>query len=693
MTLDDRHRNELHASGLTDETIEAAGIYSAENAEIAKDLGWQPKDHDWGRGMVFPYPVPDTDRPYARVKLDFPRHDAKGKAIKYESPQKTRNRAYFPTGTKEALSDTQRQVLITEGEKKSLCATQHGFPCIGLGGVWSWQQRRRKTEGGKTYGRRLLIDDLTAIHWQGRPVVICFDSDSLDNPAVHMAECRLAEVLLVAGASVRVARLPANGDGKTGLDDYIVTHGANAFRKVIDDAGEADKPPKPSLVEWGRMYLAERFTAPDGHTLRAWRGEFYRWIKTKYVKVPVDELRADVLRWLDQIGVEKPTPKLALDIVECIRAEVMVRGEIEQPVLLGGATAEHPRWLSMSNGILDMDRAKPGEKAALRKHTPQWFSMMALPYPYDPEAKCDTWFDTLSAIFDGDEERVALLGEWFGYCLTDDTRFHSILLCEGPPRGGKGTVQRALRHVIGADNCCAPRLMSLGELFGLWGLVGKRVAIIPDAHLGRGDKAMQVLETLKSISGEDAVEVHRKNLPPINVRLRVRFHLACNELPKFGDGANALTSRVLILPFRQSFVGKEDRDLEAKIEAEAPGILLWALEGLARLLHQGHFTRPAISIEVEDDFARLVNPLRAFLEDHCEIEAGATVNREQLWLAWSDWCDINGHLKGSRELLGSRLRVAIPNLDHARPRMADGTRPWVYVGIRLVTRPEAVPNE
>lgn len=125
--------------------------------------------------------------------------------------------------------------------------------------------------------------------------------------------------------------------------------------------------------------------------------------------------------------------------------------------------------------------------------------------------------------------------------------------------------------------------------------------------------------------------------------------------------------------------------LEGKIEAEAPGILRWAIEGLGRLRAQGRFTRPAISAEVESDFARLVNPLRAFLDDRCVIATDATVDRDALWLAWGKWCDDNGHLKGSRELLGSRLRVLIPSLDQARPRNADGKRRRVYLGIGLVS--------
>src|SRR3972149_5235286 len=96
------------------------------------------------------------------------------------------------------------------------------------------------------------------------------------------------------------------------------------------------------------------------------------------------------------------------------------------------------------------------------------------------------------------------------------------------------------RHEASRDYA-AGRPATMGETFGLMGLLGKRAAICPDAHLGRGDKALGTLELLKLLSGEDPIEVHRKHLPPLpSVRFRVRFTLAVNQLPKFGDNAGAL---------------------------------------------------------------------------------------------------------------------------------------------------------
>ena len=209
-----KHREELHASGLTDETIAAAGVYSAKDGDIRKILGWQPRQHAWGIGMVFPFHFPDNEEvTYRRVKLDFPRANGDGKVVKYESPRRSGNRAYFPPDFFEAVSDAPI-IVISEGEKKSLAVMQTGIPCIGLVGVWGWQEKRQRSDTGRAYGERKLIHDLRQIKWKGIQVVIIFDSDAVENPSVQLAESRLAEVLTKLGANVRVARIPPNGDDK-----------------------------------------------------------------------------------------------------------------------------------------------------------------------------------------------------------------------------------------------------------------------------------------------------------------------------------------------------------------------------------------------------------------------------------------------------------------------------------------------
>jgi len=370
-------------------------------------------------------------------------------------------------------------------------------------------------------------------------------------------------------------------------------------------------------------------------------------------------------------------------VLKCLASEVRIPADVDPPALLGHHGASSPDWVVFQNGILDLGDAATDTAITPKACTPQYFTTVALPYEYKPDATCPVWFETLDGIFLGDIECVDVLSEWFGYCLTTDTRLHAILLIEGPPRSGKGTILRAMRHVIGDQNCVSPRLSALGELFGLWGLLGKRLAICPDAHLGHGGKALATTETLKLISGEDAVEVHRKHLPSITARLHVRFAMACNELPEFGDYAGALAARVVVLPCRQSFLGQEDRSLEEKLRSEVSGIANWALDGLVRLRKQGEFTRPAVSVEVEEEFHRLVSPLKSFLNDRCTVSPDVECTRDELWEAWRSWCESTGHRPGSRDTLGTRLRPAIPHLQSGQRRLEDGSRPRTYKGVGL----------
>jgi hypothetical protein len=69
MTLVQSHLEDLKRSGLSDETIARAGIYSAPERQVRDLLGYGV-----GPGMVIPYPSPSD----ARVRLDHPDKDWQG---------------------------------------------------------------------------------------------------------------------------------------------------------------------------------------------------------------------------------------------------------------------------------------------------------------------------------------------------------------------------------------------------------------------------------------------------------------------------------------------------------------------------------------------------------------------------------------------------------------------------------------
>jgi putative DNA primase/helicase len=232
---------DLRRSGLSDETISRCRFRSITDAKTIRHvLGWNAAHAGIGPCLGIPFPAPDGKlNGYARLKPDTPRLSQKdGTPVKYESPRGKRNHAYFPPGTWGILFDATKPLILTEGEKKAAKADQDGFPAIGLTGVYGWQKKREDKEAP-----RELIPDLEAITWAGRTVYLVYDSDLAEKKAVAYAEWHLAEVLTAKGAAVKVVRLPAGPEGaKVGLDDYLVAHGPDAFREVLEHALPPQKP-------------------------------------------------------------------------------------------------------------------------------------------------------------------------------------------------------------------------------------------------------------------------------------------------------------------------------------------------------------------------------------------------------------------------------------------------------------------
>ena len=149
------HLTELQRSGLNETTIREAGIRSESNYNaLAAVLNWRKLPKRMGAAIVFPYRRRDGTTPYCRLKFDNPRKIA-GKLVKYESPKGQPNEIYLPPGVPELLERPESELLITEGEKKALKATQHGFSCIGLVGVFGWKDGRSRTAPARFRAHRM----------------------------------------------------------------------------------------------------------------------------------------------------------------------------------------------------------------------------------------------------------------------------------------------------------------------------------------------------------------------------------------------------------------------------------------------------------------------------------------------------------------------------------------------------------
>lgn len=686
------HLADLQRSGLSDATIQRAGIHSEDNyVKLASLLDRKRYLKKCGPALVFPYADEHGANGYCRIRPDSPRLVG-GKPAKYESPRGRNNQLYLPSGVSEILADSTRELLITEGEKKALKSSQEGFPCIGLVGVFGWCDGRRAG----------LLPAMERIAWRDRPVYIVFDSDIADKPEVQEAESRLAAHLANRGANTRVVRLPqgppdAEGKpSKVGLDDFLVTHDIGELRKLLDSA-EEPKPTDPLSSKVSARTIdpateGERFlqtSKVDGAIrLRCWRGAFWAYQAGPYRPVQDSEVRAHVVRFLNPVYSFLNGGNVA-NVLDQLKAQSLVPATVEPPAWIETPTSgQSHSWnpseiLVAKNGLVHLPSFVKAEPFFVPL-TPRLFSTAALDYGFDQTAPVpEQWATFLCRLWPDDSESITTLQEWFGYVLTADTKQEKILLMIGPRRSGKGTIARVLRAVVGPANVASPTLAGLATNFGLWTLIGKSLATISDARVSnRSDQAV-VVERLLRISGEDALDIDRKNLEPLTCKLPTRLVIISNELPRLGDSSGALASRFIVLRMTESFLGREDTTLTDRLLTELPGILLWAIEGWHRLQQRGRFVQPESSAELRDEMEDLTSPIGQFVRECCILDPACCVPVADIFKAWEEWTKAAGWKEpGTQQSFGQRLRAAVPTLRAVQPR-SGGVRHREYQGIGL----------
>lgn len=416
-------------------------------------------------------------------------------------------------------------------------------------------------------------------------------------------------------------------------------------------------------------------------TLRYWRDEFHLYKNGIFAPITDKQVEASAWAWLmtSDCPPRLQTSSMLRVLMYSLRALATIPTEMESPFWVGpGAPAGH--LITMRNGLLDLDSYLRGEPDCLHEHTSRWFSHNLFPISFDPAADCPNWLEFLNQVFDGDPQLITLLREWFGLCFTPDTHYQSILLMTGPPRGGKGTTCRTLQRIIGKGNYTTPRLIQLVTHFGLWSLVDKNVAIVGDGECPR-QCARGVLEVLKGIRGEDRFTIHRKNLPDLqNVLLRAKIMIASNQIPDFMDAEGALASTMHILPYRKSFVGREDTSLQRRINGELPGIFNWACQGLLSLRERGCLLWPDAASQDVADYKVRSNPASSFLRNHCRLDESAETHTGTLFDAYQQWCQARDLDALGRNGFAAEVRALFPSAVK-KQTTTGGIHTYAYKGL------------
>lgn len=458
----------------------------------------------------------------------------------------------------------------------------------------------------------------------------------------------------------------------------------------------------------GDLVISRRFSLPgcEAPVLRWYQQQWLAWDGAKYVALSEDFVSAAVWEILDRefeaefeermkgrLDPDKPAPKKltvsrsrVAETLAAVRSKVFIPDQVPMPCWLDGPYKDHdPRdFVALANGILWLPTVDADEPPKIIRHNPLWFSSSCLAAVYNPFAQSKRLTDFLASSV-RDDDKIAMLQEWFGYCITNDTSYQKFMLMVGEGANGKSVVCAMLTALLGGDNVSHVPLESFGSTFGLVGTLGKLANIA--AEIGDLDRVAE--GHLKAFTAGDRMEFNRKHKSSVYAVPTARLMLSTNNRPRFADRSNGIWRRLLLLNMNHK-VPERDRipgmDQASFWRSESAAILNWALQGLADLRRYKRFTIPAESVEALEDYKQESNPVREFLTENYRYTGNSHdwAPTSCMYDLYKKWAEAGGYSPVNVRNFGKEIPRLWPESERVQ-RGGREERFWAYTKILRVS--------
>ncbi|MGV9206254.1 MAG: DNA primase family protein [Promethearchaeia archaeon] len=344
--------------------------------------------------------------------------------------------------------------------------------------------------------------------------------------------------------------------------------------------------------------------------------------------------------------------------------------------------------VAVQNGILDVET-----RSIFEPDPNEHYITMSLPVEYDSDAECPMIKDFLHDIVR--DEDVKVLQELAGYTLHKSYPIAKAFMLHGSGANGKSTFLNLLEKFLGHDNVANPSLQGLlNDKFTAADLYGKLACI----HADIPNQTLKYTGKFKMLTGGDTIRARRIYQDAFEFRNYAKMIFSANELPQTNDMTDAFYRRWIIIDFPYQFRDDDpetDPNIVDKIttKEELSGFLNWALDGLDRLLAQGHFSHTGNMEEMRNKWIAESDPFLGFIEEHIEESSDSMVAKEELpyvesdkpdtfYKAYKDYCNKYDKSSKNEGTVTKRLKSIITLIDQERPTLY-GERVRCWKGIKI----------
>jgi putative DNA primase/helicase len=700
MILKPEHYQMLtEGSAIAPALIQQRGYQSLPQPEDLVDRGFSKAQAKTAPALGIPLWDVHGQRHGWQIRPDAPRQMKDGKVFKYEMPKGERLILDVHPSVQPLLGDPSVELWITEGVKKGDALASQGLCTIALiGGVWGFR-------GTNQYSGKVILPDWGHVALNGRLVYVAFDSDLATKPNVQKALKALWELLRSKHARpARVQWPEAYQQEKWGVDDFFARgHTLEELRAMIPPMGPLpQKPPahtnghtaggtgaaEPPLP-YSDYTNARAFVQDHGERVRycypwktwlVWTGTHWQRDTSGTVMQMAKQTVKRLARSIETLTDEQAVTTLMAHIKSSLSTAKLkamvesVQSESGIPVQPEAFDAD-PWLLNCANGTLDL---RTGE---LRPHQQADMLTKCLAIPYKPDATCPTWDAFLWRIMGGtltpddpamsdgeleqrhlaDARAEALIGylqRSAGYTLTGSTKEQCIFLCHGPTKTGKSTYLATLRKTLGpyAKQADMETFMHKDRpevRNDLADLAGARFVYAVESQEGK-----RLAEGLvkQMTGGVDHLKARLLFQEYFEFAPQFKAYIGTNHLPVIKDSDDAIWERIRKIPFTVQIPKSErDKDLEAKLEQELPGILAWAVRGCLAWKQNNDLQEPEAVLDATQAYRTEMDSVARFLDECCLVLPDARVKASILYERYKQWCLDTGEELLTLTKLGTAL--------------------------------------
>lgn len=656
--LSDHHRAALAASGIAPERAAARGYETIYDPRRLTQVGIA-NGGQRTPGLLVPLLKADGTPWGYQYRPDHPR-ERNGVAVKYETPIGQHNHLDVAPGCGDKLRDPKVPLWVTEGSKKADAAALHGLCCVSIIGVWGWHGKATTTTGyTKTAPKGAPLVDWDQIPLDGRRVILAFDSDMASKPEVRSSCTALAKFLTDRGAKVEILHLPdTDADEKVGLDDYLAQHTVEDLWELVEPAevNDADDDIQAFKLPDGQRPTdvgnANRLLIQAGGRIRyvhAWG----KWIVYRDGRWIVDEKDALVTEQAKQVSKSlyklaakiaatnpeeaKPIWSWALKSDTSAHIAAMIRLARGVPgILVNHEDLDADPWLlNCANGTVDL------RTGHLQDHNPADLCTLQVPVDYDPHATAPLW-ETCLKRWQPDADVRDYLQLRAGAGATGIPT-ETVDIDYGNGGNGKSKFHGAIQYVLGPYTTVPHKSLLVSGRFEqhptvVAALFRKRLAVASET------KAAETLndEQVKNLTGGDRLEGRRMREDPWGFWPSHTLVLFSNHKPTVQGRDEGIWRRLRLVPWLVTITEDErDEGLAFKLQAEAPGILRWIVEGAVRFHQAGGLRPPEVVRAATDEYRVEEDVVGRFIAEVLEFTPHTFCYSSDIKHELDAWCDEN----------------------------------------------------